>query len=148
MGAAWPKVRGRSSSGAHDKPNRSPSRFSTFLTTGAKNGRAAERSTASRASNRNQFAGVNRRAFRGAIRCAAPTHGCMGFRRALRDVRCPVPVMAGGRDPITPILVSEEIAACLPPGLVRFRRFAGCGRGVAAPTSLGKPWRRMLRRAR
>lgn len=57
-------------------------------------------------------------------------HGRMDFRAALHGVRCPVLVMAGDRDPITPMAFSEEIAACLPPHLVRFERFAGCGHGV------------------
>ena len=57
-------------------------------------------------------------------------HGRMDFRAALRDVRCPVLVLAGELDPVTPVPFSETIAACLPPHLVRFERFAGCGHGV------------------
>ena len=60
----------------------------------------------------------------------ANEHGRMDFRDALGGVRCPVLVMAGDRDPITPMAFSEAIAACLPPHLVRFERFAGCGHGV------------------
>jgi pimeloyl-ACP methyl ester carboxylesterase len=57
-------------------------------------------------------------------------HGRMDFRAELRHVRCPVLVMAGERDPITPIVFSETIVASLPPHLARFERFAGCGHGV------------------
>jgi proline iminopeptidase len=38
--------------------------------------------------------------------------------------------MAGDKDPVTPISFSETIAASLPPGQVRFLRFADCGHGV------------------
>ena len=62
----------------------------------------------------------------------ANEHGRMDFRDALRTVRCPVLVMAGERDPITPIPFSEEIVRCLPEHLVRFERFPGCGHGVQA----------------
>jgi pimeloyl-ACP methyl ester carboxylesterase len=57
-------------------------------------------------------------------------HGRMDFRTDLARVRCPVLVMAGDRDPIAPMAFSETIAACLPPHLVRFERFADCGHGV------------------
>ena len=57
-------------------------------------------------------------------------HHTMDFRSALAKVRCPTLVMAGERDPITPIAFSEEIVAALPPHLVRFERFANCGHGV------------------
>lgn len=62
----------------------------------------------------------------------ANEHGRMDFRQALRKVQCPVLLMAGDRDPITPISFSEEIARCLPEHLVRFERFPGCGHGVQA----------------
>jgi proline iminopeptidase len=45
-------------------------------------------------------------------------------------VRCPTLVLAGDRDPIVPIALSETMAACLPPHLVRFERFTNCGHGV------------------
>ncbi len=54
-------------------------------------------------------------------------HGRMDFRSALGDIRCPVLIMAGEHDPIMPMPFSETIAACLPPELVRFERFANCG---------------------
>lgn len=57
-------------------------------------------------------------------------HGRMDFRAALQDIRCPVLILAGDQDPVTPIAFSEAIAACLPPHLVRFERFLGCGHGV------------------
>lgn len=58
--------------------------------------------------------------------------GRMDFRAALADVRCPVLVMGGEEDPIMPIAFSEAIASSLPPGLVRFERFAGCGHSLVA----------------
>jgi pimeloyl-ACP methyl ester carboxylesterase len=57
-------------------------------------------------------------------------HGRMDFRAALGNLRCPVLVMGGDRDPITPITFSETIVTSLPRHLVRFERFAGCGHGV------------------
>ena len=60
----------------------------------------------------------------------ANEHGRMDFRQALQAVQCPVLLMAGDRDPITPILFSEEIAHCLPEHLVRFERFPDCGHSV------------------
>ena len=59
-------------------------------------------------------------------------HGRMDFRPLLRTIRCPVLVMAGDRDPITPMAFSEEITAHLPPHLVRLERFTGCGHCVQA----------------
>lgn len=54
----------------------------------------------------------------------------MDFRDALPRVRCPTLVMAGERDPITPLAFSETIAAHLPADLVRLERFADCGHGI------------------
>jgi len=54
----------------------------------------------------------------------------MDFRPVLGSVRCPVLVMAGDADPITPVTSSEVIVASLPPALVRFERFPGCGHGI------------------
>lgn len=56
--------------------------------------------------------------------------GRMDFCADLAKVRCPTLVMGGDLDPITPIAFSETIAANLPPHLVRFERFPGCGHGV------------------
>ncbi len=58
--------------------------------------------------------------------------GRFDFREALARVSCPVLVMAGDKDPITPIAFSETIAASLPPDRVEFRRFPGCGHGIVA----------------
>jgi proline iminopeptidase len=52
------------------------------------------------------------------------------LRPALGRVRCPTLVLAGEDDPITPVGDAEDIAAALPPELVRLERFAGCGHGV------------------
>ncbi len=49
---------------------------------------------------------------------------------ALSRIRRPTLVMVGEDDPITPVADSEDIVAALPPGLVRFERFAGAGHGV------------------
>jgi proline iminopeptidase len=54
----------------------------------------------------------------------------MDFRAALARVECPTLVMGGDSDPITPMVMSEVIAASLPPALVRFERFADCGHGI------------------
>ncbi|AOO83535.1 alpha/beta fold hydrolase [Bosea vaviloviae] len=56
--------------------------------------------------------------------------GRFDFRAALADLTCPVLVMGGEEDPITPIAFSEVIADSLPPEQVRFERFAGCGHGI------------------
>lgn len=58
--------------------------------------------------------------------------GRMDFTSALASVKCPVLVMGGDSDPITPIAFSERIAAALPPHLVRFERFANTGHGIVA----------------
>lgn len=49
---------------------------------------------------------------------------------ALHRIQCPTLVLGGEEDPMIPIVCQEEIAAALPPHLVRFERFAGCGHGV------------------
>ena len=56
--------------------------------------------------------------------------GRMDFRAGLKNIRCPVLVMCGDRDPIMPMPFSETIVECLPSHLVRFERFAACGHGV------------------
>jgi proline iminopeptidase len=56
--------------------------------------------------------------------------GRMDFRSQLARVRCPTLVLAGDKDPIVPIALSETMAACLPPQLTRFERFENCGHGV------------------
>jgi pimeloyl-ACP methyl ester carboxylesterase len=54
----------------------------------------------------------------------------MDFRAALARITCPTLVMAGDRDPITPMAFSETIVAHLPAALTRFERFADCGHGI------------------
>ena len=54
----------------------------------------------------------------------------MDFRANLQRILCPVLVLAGEEDPITPIAFSETIAECLPNHLVRFERFPSCGHHV------------------
>ncbi len=55
--------------------------------------------------------------------------GRMDFRAALCRVTCPVMVMAGRDDPVTPLAMNEEIVASLPGG-AKFRVFDKCGHGV------------------
>lgn len=56
--------------------------------------------------------------------------GRMDFRADLGRVQCPVLVMAGDRDPIMPMSLTETLAASLPQRLLRFERFENCGHGV------------------
>jgi len=56
--------------------------------------------------------------------------GRMDFRADLARVQCPVLVMAGDRDPIMPVSLTETMVSSLPPHLVRFERFENCGHGV------------------
>jgi pimeloyl-ACP methyl ester carboxylesterase len=52
------------------------------------------------------------------------------FLQDLSRVQCPTLVLGGEDDPMTPIECQADIAAALPPHLVRFERFAGCGHAV------------------
>lgn len=54
----------------------------------------------------------------------------MDFRPRLQAARCPVLVLGGMDDPITPAAFSEEIAASLPAHLTDLRLFQGCGHGA------------------
>ena len=56
--------------------------------------------------------------------------GRMDFRAALASIKCPVLVMAGDSDPITPKAFSDEIVAALPPHLVRYEVFERCGHSI------------------
>ncbi len=56
----------------------------------------------------------------------------MDLRPGLAGVQCPVLVLAGEEDPVTPPEDAEEIVAALPPQWVQFQRFANVGHG---------PWR-------
>jgi proline iminopeptidase len=48
----------------------------------------------------------------------------------LANARCPVLVIGGEEDPVTPIEDQRDIAAALPAHLVEFHAFAGAGHGV------------------
>ena len=54
----------------------------------------------------------------------------MDLLPGLAVARCPVLVMAGELDPVCPLADSLDIAAALPPSLVRLASFAGSGHGV------------------
>ncbi|RVU21561.1 alpha/beta fold hydrolase [Methylobacterium oryzihabitans] len=56
--------------------------------------------------------------------------GRMDYRADLARIRCPVLVMAGDRDPMTPPACSETLVGSLPHDLVRFERFEGCGHSL------------------
>jgi proline iminopeptidase len=57
-------------------------------------------------------------------------HGRMDFRHDLARIECPVLMMAGEEDPITPIALGEMTARCIPSHLVRFERLENCGHNV------------------
>jgi proline iminopeptidase len=48
----------------------------------------------------------------------------------LRRIQCPTLVLGGEDDPMHPIESQADIAAALPPHLVRFERFPNCGHAV------------------
>lgn len=48
----------------------------------------------------------------------------------LGRIRCPTLVLGGEDDPMHPIESQADIAAALPPHLVRFERFADCGHAI------------------
>ena len=54
----------------------------------------------------------------------------MDFRRALSAVRCPVLVLSGEEDPITPPHLAEEILSALPHGLGEAVCYDACGHGA------------------
>lgn len=56
----------------------------------------------------------------------------MDLRPGLAAVQCPLLLMAGTEDPVTPIEDAEEIAAAIAPQWLQFERFSGVGHG---------PWR-------
>jgi pimeloyl-ACP methyl ester carboxylesterase len=49
---------------------------------------------------------------------------------ALSKVQCPTLALGGEDDPMVPIECQADIVAALPPHLVRFERFPGCGHAV------------------
>ena len=57
-------------------------------------------------------------------------HGRMDFRADLKKIACPILVMVGGDDPMTPPIFSDVIVNSLPADLVTYERFADCGHGV------------------
>jgi proline iminopeptidase len=54
----------------------------------------------------------------------------MDLRPGLAAVQCPVLVLAGEQDPVTPPEDAQEIVAALPAQWVQFERFAGVGHGA------------------
>jgi proline iminopeptidase len=54
----------------------------------------------------------------------------MDFRADLARVRCPTLVLAGDRDPVTPLADAEEIAAHLPSDVLRYEVVTGAGHGT------------------
>lgn len=54
----------------------------------------------------------------------------MDLRPGLARACCPVLVMAGAADPVTPLEDAQEIAAALPPQWLRFERFERAGHGA------------------
>lgn len=61
---------------------------------------------------------------------AAGEQRTMDLRPGLARAQCPVLVMAGDADPVTPIEDALEIVAALPREWVRFERFANAGHGA------------------
>ncbi len=57
-------------------------------------------------------------------------HGKMDFLDDLCRIECPVLLMAGEEDPITPPVFADGIAAHLRKDLLTYCRFADCGHGV------------------
>jgi len=54
----------------------------------------------------------------------------MDFTSDLGRIACPTLVLAGGLDPITPLVAAREIAAALPAHLARLEVFENAGHGV------------------
>jgi len=54
----------------------------------------------------------------------------MDFRDQLHRITCPVMVMVGDLDPVTPLQDSEDLRSLIKPELVRFERFANAGHSV------------------
>jgi proline iminopeptidase len=54
----------------------------------------------------------------------------LDLRPGLANVQCPVLVMAGGRDPVTPIEDGREIAAAIPSRWVQLAEFEHAGHGA------------------
>ena len=58
--------------------------------------------------------------------------GLMDFRSDLSKVTCPVLILSGDLDPITPPEFSDVIKSCISDDLVTLYRFANCGHGIVA----------------
>ncbi|MCE9521170.1 MAG: alpha/beta hydrolase [Alphaproteobacteria bacterium] len=54
----------------------------------------------------------------------------MDFREALGKLVCPVLVLAGAEDPITPPHLSREILTCIKAGVASLQVYDGCGHGA------------------
>lgn len=54
----------------------------------------------------------------------------MDFRPSLHAVGCPVLLLCGDEDPITPPHLSDEILEALQPGIGDLRRYGNCGHGA------------------
>jgi proline iminopeptidase len=54
----------------------------------------------------------------------------MDFREKLKNIRCPVLLMVGMQDPITPPEFSDAIASALVGSDVNYLKFPECGHGV------------------
>ncbi|MDP3223226.1 MAG: alpha/beta hydrolase [Rubrivivax sp.] len=54
------------------------------------------------------------------------------LRPALHRIRCPVLLMGGTLDPMLPVENQRDIAALLPPHLLRYEEFEGAGHGLLA----------------
>jgi len=52
------------------------------------------------------------------------------MRGDLSRIQCPTLVMGGALDPMLPIECQRDIAAAIPPQLLRYQEFANCGHGV------------------
>lgn len=57
-------------------------------------------------------------------------HGRFDYRKDVEKIECPVLVMVGEEDPITPPEFSDAIVKKLPPAQVTYARFENCGHGV------------------
>ena len=54
------------------------------------------------------------------------------LRADLHRIECPVLLMGGTLDPMVPVENQRDIAALLPPHLVRYEEFEGAGHGLVA----------------
>jgi pimeloyl-ACP methyl ester carboxylesterase len=68
------------------------------------------------------------------------------IREHLGQIVCPTLVLAGEKDPITPVQDAQEIVAALPPDLVQFERFENAGHHLFwdQPTSFFDRVRRFM----